>query len=476
MLTKTIGLTIRDYKIAMTSPLKFFEEDDLELIFTVGEFGAKVVNDEQDSEVYTPMFPEDAILFVETPRKVDTVEAVLIDGENIHFRLTNKYSHGGNIGIGRMQIVLFDGDNRKALPPFQFEIQPIIYQEQPEIMYNGLMDEYGVSLCSEDMMLLDSTDPVYGIKISELPITDVAQGYIPIVQDFVTKKISVDTLINETLNQVDNKINDSNNNILQIVDSKIINKINTTVPSMINEQITTQVPTLIDESIQSFEQNIDDKINQGVIEGMKYTNPISETITNYKTALDYLLYYDLSISLYCNQSTNLEVGESLNSITFTWNYNKDGISFQSFNGENIHDLSIREYTYNIPLSTNKTFTLMASDERKTFSKSISFNFKYGRYWGVNTNETLDSSDILSLNKELSNGRGKTFTVFSGEGLYIYYCYPISWGAATFSVGGFVGGFELVGTVAFTNSKGNTSDYYVYRSSNHSLGNTTVTVS
>ena len=418
MLAKTIGLTIRDYKIAMTSPLKFFEEDDLELIFTVGEFGAKVVNDEQDSEVYTPMFPKDAILFVETPRKVDTVEAVLIEGENIHFRLTNKYSHGGNIGVGRMQIVLFDGNNRKALPPFQFEIQPIIYQERPEIMYNGLMDENGIALCSEDMMLLDSTDPVYGIKISELPITEVAQGYIPIVQDFVTKKISIDTLINTT--------------------------------------------------VQGFEEHIDNK--------MRYTNPISETITDYKTALDYLLYYDLTISLSCNQSTNLEVGESLNSITFTWSYNKDGISFQSFNGENIRDLSIREYTYNIPLSTNKTFTLMATDERKTFSKSISFNFKHGTYWGVNAKKTLNNSDIASLNKELSNGRGKTFTVSCGEGLYIYYCYPMSWGAATFSVGGFVGGFELVDTVSFSNSHDYASDYYVYRSTNHSLGNTTVTVS
>ena len=418
MLTKTIGLTIRDYKIAMTSPLKFFEEDDLELIFTVGEFGAKVVNDEQDSEVYTPMFPKDAILFVETPRKVDTVEAVLIEGENIHFRLTNKYSHGGNIGVGRMQIVLFDGNNRKALPPFQFEIQPIIYQERPEIMYNGLMDENGIALCSEDMMLLDSTDPVYGIKISELPITEVAQGYIPIVQDFVTKKISIDTLITTT--------------------------------------------------VQGFEEYIDNK--------MRYTNPISETITDYKTALDYLLYYDLTISLSCNQSTNLEVGESLNSITFTWSYNKDGISFQSFNGENIRDLSIREYTYNIPLSTNKTFTLMATDERKTFSKSISFNFKHGRYWGVNAKEILNNSDIASLNKELSNGRGKTFTVSCGEGLYIYYCYPMSWGAATFSVGGFVGGFELVDTVSFSNSYDYASDYYVYRSTNHSLGDTTVTVS
>ena len=285
-------------------------------------------------------------------------------------------------------------------------------------MYNGLMDENGIALCSEDMMLLDSTDPVYGIKISELPITEVAQGYIPIVQDFITKKISIDTLINTT--------------------------------------------------VQGFEEYIDNK--------MRYTNPISETITDYKTALDYLLYYDLTISLSCNQPTNLEVGESLNSITFTWSYNKDGISFQSFNSENIRDLSIREYTYNIPLSTNKTFTLMATDERKTFSKSISFNFKHGRYWGVNAKEILNNSDIASLNKELSNGRGKTFTVSCGEGLYIYYCYPMSWGAATFSVGGFVGGFELVDTVSFSNSHDYASDYYVYRSTNHSLGNTTVTVS
>lgn len=203
MLTKTIGLVIRDYKISMTSPLKFFEDDDLILCFQIGEFGASVINDDQETNL---IFPKEAFLFVETSNGIDTVEPVTINGNEIYFRLTSKYTNVDNVGIGRMQIVLLDGDSRKALPPFQFEIQPIIYQEQPEIMYNGLMDEYGVSLCSEDMMLLDSTDPVYGIKISELPITDVAQGYIPIVQDFVTKKISVDTLINTTLNQVDDKI------------------------------------------------------------------------------------------------------------------------------------------------------------------------------------------------------------------------------------------------------------------------------
>lgn len=441
MLTKTIGLTIKDYKIVMTAPLKFFENDDLELIFKVGEFGAVVV-DECEEEILTPLFPRDAILFVETPSNVDTIEAVSINGDEISFRLTNKYSHKGNIGIGRMQIVLLDEGSRKALPPFEFEIQPIIYQESSSssspILYDGLMDEQGVSLCSEDMMLLDSTDEVYGIKISELPFTDEVVGFIPIVQYGETKRINVETINEKAINDMTLLMED-------------------TVDTLIGET----VPTLVDAKIS---------------EGLKYSNPASPNITDFKSALDYLLYYDLSISLHCNQPTTLEIGSTVESILFTWGYNKDGIKSQSFNGEDIHDVAVREYIYNVPLSSNKTFTLTATDERKTFSKSIAFNFRHGRYWGVSSKEMLESSDILSMSKELATGRGKTFTVMCDANMYIYYCYPSSWGVGAFSVGGFVGGFELIDTIDFTNNSGHTSSYYVYRSTNHSLGNTTVTVS
>lgn len=205
MLTKTIGLVIRDYKISMTSPLKFFEDDDLILCFQISEFGASVINDDQEPNL---IFPKEAFLFVETSHGIDTVEPVTINGNEIHFRLTSKYTSIDNVGIGRMQIVLLDESSRKALPPFQFEIQPVIHNDYT--VYDGLASEDDIALLSEDGMLLDSSSSVYGIKISELPTTTNIDGYIPIVQNGVTKKISLSTYLSgqfeDIRNYVDNKV------------------------------------------------------------------------------------------------------------------------------------------------------------------------------------------------------------------------------------------------------------------------------
>ena len=410
MLTKTTKIVVKDYTITLDTPLRFYKEDSLLLYFKIEEFGLVVQDTGATTYSTAPLFPERAFLFVETPDNTDSIEAVTIDGNSVCFELTAKYTI--NLGKSRMQIVLLDEESRKALPPFEFEVQPIIYDgniEEVEPQYDGLSTEDNIALLSETGMLLDSTDPVYGIKISALNETTDFNGYIPIVQEGVTKKISSSSIM-----------------------------------------------TAMDEKFA-------------------YTNPISESITDYKSALDYLLYYDLTISLNSNQSqTVLEMGSVISSITFTWSYNKNILS-QVFNGIPL-SLSLRSYTYSTELSSNKTFNLIATDERKSFSKSISFYFRYGRYWGVSTSPTLDGRGILGLSKELSTGKGKTFTVNADTNQYIYYCYPSSWGTSTFSVGGFVGGFELLGTIDFTNIKGNTTSYYVYRSSNHSLGNTTVTVS
>lgn len=410
MLTKTTKIVVKDYTITLDTPLRFYKEDSLLLYFKIEEFGLVVQDSGATTYSTAPLFPERAFLFVETPNNTDSIEAVTIDGNSVCFELTAKYTI--NLGKSRMQIVLLDEESRKALPPFEFEVQPIIYDgniEEVEPLYDGLSSEDNIALLSETGMLLDSTDPIYGIKISALSETTDFDGYIPIVQEGVTKKISSSSIM-----------------------------------------------TAMDEKLA-------------------YTNPISETITDYKSALDYLLYYDLTISLSSNQSqTVLEMGSVISSITFNWSYNKNILS-QVFNGVPLN-LSSRSYTYSTKLSSNKTFNLIATDERKSFSKSISFYFRYGRYWGVSTSPTLDSRGILGLSKELSTGKGKTFTVNADTNQYIYYCYPSSWGTSTFSVGGFVGGFELLGIIDFTNIKGNTTSYYVYRSSNHSLGNTTVTVS
>lgn len=455
MLTKTIGLVIRDYKISMTSPLKFYEDDDLELYFEIDELGVTVIDEEgNENEVVTPLFPEQAFLFIETSRKIDSIESVSIDGNKICFRITDKYTQLLNVGIGRMQIVLLDGASRKALPPFEFEVQPVIYHP---VTYDGLTQERGVPLLTERGMLLESTDDVYGIKISSLPYTEELIGAIPITQYGETKQVDI-TIMSDLI------IQQANDNADELINERI--------QETVDGDISLLIDTKINDAIGS--GNIEEMINEKINEELSYVNPASPTITDFKSALDYLLYYNLTISFSCNVNRTLEIGSTVNSVNFNWSYNKNIVS-QSFNGVSI-DKNVRTYTYNTPFSSNKTFTLSATDERKSFSSSIAFNFNYGRYWGVSTATTLDNAMILAMNKELSTGRGKNFTINANENEYIYYCYPMSWGVATFSVGGFAGGFELVDNISFTNNQGHTSTYYVYRSTNHSLGNTSVIVS
>lgn len=443
MLTKTTKITVKDYNIVLKSPLKFYKEDSLMLYFELEEYGLVVEKNGRMSYATTQLFPESAFLYVETPKNVDTIEAAHIEGNRVCFQLTALYTI--NIGISRMQIVLLDGGSRKALPPFEFEVQPVIYTEKPPITYDGLMDEYGVALCSEDMMLLESTDEVYGIRISELPMTDDILGYIPIVQDGVTKQVYTQNIVD-------------------------VAKTNTMA------SVETYVESYVQDALENFsnEEEILNIVDEKIDESLTYQNPASTTIVDFKSALDYLLYYDLTINFTTTSATTFEVGTVLKDIIFMWNYNK-GVTYQSFNGMEL-PIGTNAYVYPDEFSTTKTFTLSAKDERQTFSKSITFNFRHGRYWGVSSSTALNSSGIMALSKELSTSRAKTFTVNAGVGEYIYYCYPSSWGNATFSVGGFVGGFELVGTVNFTNINGVTTQYYVYKSANASLGNTTVTVS
>ena len=89
---------------------------------------------------------------------------------------------------------------------------------------------------------------------------------------------------------------------------------------------------------------------------------------------------------------------------------------------------------------------------------------------------INSELILSFQKGLQGGRAKTFTVNAGAGQHIFYALPTSYGACSFNVGGFDGGFSKVSTFEFTNAQGHAENYDVYKSTNANLGNTTVKVS
>jgi len=128
------------------------------------------------------------------------------------------------------------------------------------------------------------------------------------------------------------------------------------------------------------------------------------------------------------------------------------------------------------VGSSRTFTLHATDGETSPTNNNTYVFYNYRYWGVDSNTSLNEAQIEALaGSELSNNNNKTFTVTAAAGEYLYYCYPTRLGTSSFTVGGFEGGFEAPDTVSVTNSKSFTEDYYVYRSTNSGLGETTVVV-
>jgi hypothetical protein len=200
------------------------------------------------------------------------------------------------------------------------------------------------------------------------------------------------------------------------------------------------------------------------------------TFTNVKQALDHLLYVPLTMSFVTNVSTSLEKGNTVVNPTFTWSYSKDIVQ-QNIDGE-VLDNDVRTYTYNGNITTNKTVTLTANDGKSDFKKSVSFSF-YNAIYSTSTvfTDVFDSEFVTGFkNKKLSNNCKGDYTLNCADEEYVYFAIPSSMTGYSFWSGGFQGGFELVAdNINIENIYGSTCDYDVYRSVNHSLGQTTITI-
>jgi len=129
-------------------------------------------------------------------------------------------------------------------------------------------------------------------------------------------------------------------------------------------------------------------------------------------------------------------------------------------------------------SPPQTITLTATARNGSGSSSVAtttFSFINNIYYGISSLISLTSSDVIALTPVLQNSKSYTFTITSGAGQYVYYAYPSRLGTATFTVGGFAGGFEPPVTLSVTNSNGYAENYYIYRSTNANLGTRNVVV-
>lgn len=197
--------------------------------------------------------------------------------------------------------------------------------------------------------------------------------------------------------------------------------------------------------------------------------------TNFVTQ-DEFNYKPIAISAFTNNKNTVEMGTKITDVTLNWTLSKNPKTMM-IDSESITPLSTRTKTYSGQnITTNKTYTLKVTDEKDaSATKTTYITFYNGVYWGAKAApSSYDSAFVLTLTKGLQGNKYKTFTATAGADEYFFYCVPTRYGAVTFNVGGFDGGFTKVATIEFTNASGYKESYDIYKSDNANLGSQTVT--
>lgn len=209
-------------------------------------------------------------------------------------------------------------------------------------------------------------------------------------------------------------------------------------------------------------------------------------IRNMKRQIDDLLYHEIDIKAFNVGDPLVRMGQSLSTISFSWELNKDPVSLRIAAGSRItevEDLSSRRITdtYAIPVTDTTVFTMTAIDERDfTAEKTVKITFANDIYWGIS--EYLNWVNFSEYQHSvLSNGIKRQLSLNVPDRNYVYYAMPTRLRAAEgeprFFVGGFEGGFIRIPntdpsidyTCEYRNSAGFTEPYDVYRSTNEGFG-------
>jgi len=205
----------------------------------------------------------------------------------------------------------------------------------------------------------------------------------------------------------------------------------------------------------------------------------SITYPNVEAALDHLLYVAPSASL-SGGSTN-EKGSTVADVALSWSCNKSMLTRvlsapvplvdrdrgPGQNGSYSH--------IGANLTTNTSYTITVGDGTGFASGGTSVVFYNRRYYGSSVNAgPLSNAQVLALTKEYCTARANTHTYDCTGGKYIWICYPASFGAATFTVGGLEVTFNLT-VQSVTNDSSYAESFNCYRSSELQNGSAIVVV-
>ena len=209
-------------------------------------------------------------------------------------------------------------------------------------------------------------------------------------------------------------------------------------------------------------------------------------INNIKQQIADLSYHEIEIKAFSISEPLVRMGQSLSTLSFNWELNKDPVSLTIAAGTrvtNVTDMTSRRITdtYAIPVTDDMTFTLTATDERNlSVSETATIYFANDIYWGVSA--YMNWIDFGNYQHSvLSNGITRTLVLNVPDTCYVYYAIPTrlrkSKGEPRFFVGGFEGGFihlpnadpTIDYTCEFQNAAGFIEPYDVYRSTNEGFG-------
>lgn len=158
MLFKKVKLTVSNgYNSNIDNPLRFFKNDSLYLKFEIFQVGIEHKNGISRLRE-TPMNGAiSAVLLIENPFGIDSIESMDIEDNLITFLLGEE--HTQYPGVSKMQIVLLDENRYKVtLPEFEFEIKKSINEEWDgeEVIYPTILltDDGSVILVDEETALI----------------------------------------------------------------------------------------------------------------------------------------------------------------------------------------------------------------------------------------------------------------------------------------------------------------------------------
>ena len=428
LIQKNVKITIRDNEATLDEGLYFYRNDrNINVLFEIYNFNFDFLDGESNGVNYVSVIdPSYSTIKIIKPNGEQlVVPKCPINNNLVHFYISSDLIDEVNeVGIYQLQITLHgkqmfseEEDSRITIPPVTFEVIEPIFIDDTEYGETTVKGE-----TDGDINITKISDcNVHNEHLSRQEIKEGTNLYEWMKGDWIT----------------DSRLNSIHDNIL-----KLYKKTEETDASTI-------------------------------IFGLNGLETVQDALVS-------LLTPALTINSFgINISTFMEIGISVNFCNLTWSYNKNTIVEQKLsdgiNTINL-DVALRTYRYATPFNTNKTFTISAYDGRETKTRSISVRFCNRVFWGIGRIPTEYNKAFLDgLNYDLSESRNKTITVQPTSNQYIFYSVPSRYGECVFSVSGFIGGFEKVATISYTNQYNHTENYDIYKSDNPNLGNTTVVI-